>query len=41
MGYVAWFKRRAEEKEALREEAFKEAQRLSVLLQKEFPHEAL
>ena len=41
MGYAAWFKRRAEEKEALREEAFQEAQRLSVLLHKEFPVENL
>jgi predicted nucleotidyltransferase len=41
MGYVAWFKKKAEEKEALREEAFKEAQRLSALLHKEFPFEAL
>jgi len=41
MGYVAWFKRRAEEREAWRKEAFKEAERLSALLHKEFPVETL
>jgi len=41
MGYTTWFKRREEEKESLREEALKEAQRLSAILRKEFPFEAL
>lgn len=41
MGYAAWFQKGTEKKEALREVAFKEAQRLSALLHKEFPFESL
>jgi predicted nucleotidyltransferase len=41
MGYAACFKKKEEEREGLRDEARKEAQRLFALLRREFAFEAL
>lgn len=41
MGYIALLKKRELEKERLRGEALKEAERLSALLQREFKYETL